>query len=64
VADIQGKEKGKDVEIALDLAAVSRPLSNVTLEATATGWRSKDKLASETFKLDQVDSRRRGRRSG
>ncbi|MBN1556853.1 MAG: hypothetical protein JW951_01760, partial [Lentisphaerae bacterium] len=54
VADIRGTERGKEVEVALDVAAVSQPLSGVILEVTVTGWRSKRNLASETFRLDSL----------
>jgi uncharacterized membrane protein len=42
------------VEVSLDLAAVSRPLDGVTLDVSVTGWKNREKLAAETFKLDQL----------
>lgn len=53
VADIRGKEAGQEVEVALDLAAVRRPLSALTLEVSVTGWKSKEKLFDQTFKVDR-----------
>ncbi|MDD5704466.1 MAG: glutamine amidotransferase [Kiritimatiellae bacterium] len=59
VADIRGQEKGKTVEVTLDLAAISRPLSGVTLEVTVTGWRSKQPLAAQTFTWDRLGYEKR-----
>ncbi|MDD5706433.1 MAG: glutamine amidotransferase [Kiritimatiellae bacterium] len=54
VADIRGHEQGDAVEIALDLAAVSRPLREVTLKVTATSWSDKKTLGTETLTLDRL----------
>lgn len=52
--DIRGKEEGKKVRISLDLAAVSRKLSGVSLDVSVIGWKTKQSLAGKTFTIDQI----------
>ena len=54
VADIRGKDCGKEVEVSLDIAAVSRPLSGVTLDVSVTGWKSKDKIYAQAYIINQL----------
>lgn len=61
-ADIAPKEVAGGVKVALDLAAVDQPLRDVTVEVQVTGWKSKQRVATQTFKLPQLglDRKRQG----
>lgn len=51
MADLEFRESGKTVRVRHDIAAVSRPLTNLKLQLTVTGWRSKKVLASRDVTL-------------
>ena len=48
MADVCCREAGKAVQVRHDIAAVSRSLSDVELQFSVTGWRSKEMIASRT----------------
>jgi len=52
VADVRPDEKGGEVRVSHDIAAVGKELADVELAVTVTGWKSKKAIAAEkkTFK--------------
>ncbi len=57
VADIQADETGEGtVRVSHDIASVTRGLDDVSVELQVTGWKSKRRLITRSFKVDRLTS--------
>ncbi|MDP7301930.1 MAG: hypothetical protein QGG09_02450, partial [Pirellulaceae bacterium] len=55
VADIQADEtEDGEVRISHDIASVTQDLNDVSVELQVTGWKSKQRLITKSFRLDQL----------
>ena len=57
VADIQADEtEDGTVRVSHDIASVMQGLDDVTVELRVTGWKSKQRLVTKSFRIDRLNS--------
>jgi len=54
VADIRPDEKDGRVNVAFDVAAVTKELSDVTADFSVIGWKSKEEIAKESISIPKL----------
>jgi len=54
VADIRPDEKGNRIQVAFDIAAVSKKLSGVTADFRIVGWKNKKEIDRKSMKIGKL----------